>query len=429
MRPKLKSDVLIEPLDVEDGTFYLLQLPSRKSFRITPYLYRILLLMDGERTVTQIAQVISRLEGRTVREVEIQWIIENKLKPLYILEPSFVRKGLKTNTYENSDNSGLKAKGLIPMSLKQLKPFIAGCQHFFNPLALVVLIPAVIYSHIRIYTTINISSVAALVTNTTLLGSVVILAVLYLCIGLHELGHLAAYYRFKHQCGKIRIGFRHFVPTGIASIPSVWSLTRKQRLTFDLGGVWFQALSVLALYMLYLLSGSSAILVALFLLDIGIVWVLTPTSRSDGYWFLTDLLNVISLEKVPNGQTLRKMSYQENSTKKARGSVLTRLLLVLSTVSAILVFICGEWLIISMIAHIGVVYPQMVTDAVMPTWQALLSVRIINAMNNVIRIFLPIVLILGLIVCSVRGFSWVVTREARLLMSWLRLALKRPRSI
>jgi putative peptide zinc metalloprotease protein len=129
----------------------------------------------------------------------------------------------------------------------------------------------------------------------------------------HELGHAAALAREGYPPGGIGAGVLFVIPVLFADVTAVGALSRTGRIRVDLSGVIFQLSAGGAFFALgacgrlppflsaaLTLAGSSALL--------AITWSLLPLLRSDGFWFLCDLLGLKDLDRPPakpSGRGLR----------------------------------------------------------------------------------------------------------------------------
>lgn len=123
------------------------------------------------------------------------------------------------------------------------------------------------------------------------LASVLLLASTFI----HEAGHALAGSAHGARPGKVGVGFYLFVPVAFVDMTDVWRLTRQQRVITDLAGPCFEGLYALFLAAAgHLLANTTLVLVSFVLLT-RVFFQLLPFFRTDGYWTLSDLLQVPDL--------------------------------------------------------------------------------------------------------------------------------------
>ena len=115
---------------------------------------------------------------------------------------------------------------------------------------------------------------------------------------IHEIGHTSAAKAFGAKSGGIGFGFYLLTPVLYADVSNIWILESKKRIIVNIGGIYFE-----------LIFASFLVLVAffidykpLFFLPLAIVFKtlfnLNPFMRNDGYWVLSDVINVPNLRKT-----------------------------------------------------------------------------------------------------------------------------------
>ncbi len=120
-----------------------------------------------------------------------------------------------------------------------------------------------------------------------------------LSVVIHELGHATAAFRYGARVGNIGIGIYLRYPVMYSDVTDVWKLQRWQRVTVDLGGVYFQLITAAIYAMLYFLTRDSVFVTALWLISGSIFMSLNPIFKFDAYWVLSDSLGITNLSSVP----------------------------------------------------------------------------------------------------------------------------------
>jgi len=111
----------------------------------------------------------------------------------------------------------------------------------------------------------------------------------------HELGHAAACRRGGARPGAIGVGIYLIWPAFYTDVTDSYRLDRAGRLRVDLGGLYLDALFVLALAGLYAATGWSLVLVAVLLVQLEMLDQFMPWLRLDGYYVVSDVAGVPDL--------------------------------------------------------------------------------------------------------------------------------------
>jgi len=111
----------------------------------------------------------------------------------------------------------------------------------------------------------------------------------------HEFGHASACRYGGARPGVIGFGLYLVWPSLYTDVTDAYRLDRAGRLRTDLGGVYFNAIFILALFSGYAATGQPVFLAAAFLDNFQILQQLVPLVRMDGYFILADLAGVPDL--------------------------------------------------------------------------------------------------------------------------------------
>jgi putative peptide zinc metalloprotease protein len=111
----------------------------------------------------------------------------------------------------------------------------------------------------------------------------------------HEFGHASACRYGGARPGVIGFGLYLIFPALYTDVTDAYRLSRAARLRVDLGGVYFNAVFILALGGGYAVTGNPVFLAAVFLDNFQILQQLFPLVRMDGYFILGDLAGVPDL--------------------------------------------------------------------------------------------------------------------------------------
>ncbi|HEV7898417.1 MAG TPA: hypothetical protein VGP31_11295, partial [Planosporangium sp.] len=137
------------------------------------------------------------------------------------------------------------------------------------------------------------SGVTSLIHRPAL--NLLLIAIVLLSGVFHECGHVAACRYGGARPGEMGIGLYLVWPAFYSTVTDSYRLGRLGRLRTDLGGVYFNAIAMVVIAGLYLATGESWLLVALFAMHTETAWQFLPTVRFDGYYMLADLAGVPEL--------------------------------------------------------------------------------------------------------------------------------------
>lgn len=133
-----------------------------------------------------------------------------------------------------------------------------------------------------------------------LMGYVCILFVLLF----HELGHATGMRHVGQQPHEIGFGFYLIFPVFFANVSNAWLVDRKSRFVVNLGGIYFQLLASVILYIgiAFTDGHTQAWLTLAFKSNLATaLFVLIPFIRNDGYWLLADFLGLHDLYQRAGG--------------------------------------------------------------------------------------------------------------------------------
>jgi hypothetical protein len=113
----------------------------------------------------------------------------------------------------------------------------------------------------------------------------------------HELGHAAACKKYGCEYGHIGFLIYIILPAFYVNLSNAWRLPRKQRAVIDAGGIYFQSLLVVPLFLLFLLTKSQYFSGVIYAVDAMAIFSLNPLFKFDGYWLLVDLTGMVNLHR------------------------------------------------------------------------------------------------------------------------------------
>ncbi len=281
---------------------YLARHPSGRVVQLSRLLHLVLTGIDGRRTVAEIAEQVTAVFGRTVSVGNIEYLVASKLAPLGLLEGGEPARAGAGAARQSSGLLALKLRcTLIPEAGVQLLARLF--RPLFSPFVVVVVLACLIASDTRLFRSGQVIAASEYVVSHPL-SVLAVLGLTLLSTLFHECGHAAACRYGGARPGVIGMGFYVMWPAFFTNVTDTYRLGRAGRVRTDLGGVYFNAIFVLALAAAYRTTGFAVLASAIVLTHAEIVQQLVPSLRFDGYFILADLIGVPDLFRRI-GPTLR----------------------------------------------------------------------------------------------------------------------------
>jgi hypothetical protein len=121
----------------------------------------------------------------------------------------------------------------------------------------------------------------------------------------HEVGHCAAVSAFGARVGRIGFGIYWLSPAFFSDVSSAWTLGRWKRVVVDCGGIYFQLLAcavfALAAVGLHSHNLQTAFQTSIMVNLLSILCSLDPMLKYDGYWIVSDALDIPNLRRRSEG--------------------------------------------------------------------------------------------------------------------------------
>ena len=257
---------------------------------LTPLLQQVMLAVDGRRTVDEVAEVVSATSGRLVRGDDVRQLVSASLRPLGLLLRA---DGTEPELRRSDPLLALRFRRVVtdPAVTRRLTaPFAA----LFTPLVVVPVVLAFgVIAGWVLFSQGLAAATAQAFGNPALFLAVVVVTVL--SAGFHEFGHAAAARYGGSTPGAMGFGFYLFWPAFYTDVTDSYRLGRAGRVRTDLGGLYFNALVVLAVFGVWWVTGWHAVLLIVATQILQMIRQLLPLLRFDGYHVLADLTGVPDL--------------------------------------------------------------------------------------------------------------------------------------
>jgi len=276
------SGFKVPPSIVQRSDGQVIQLP--------PLLYSVAARLDGRRDTDEIAADISAEIDRNLDGSQVQYLIDDKLRPLGILtEPD----GSNPPVEKADPFLGFRFRvGVISERASgRLGSVFAP---LFHPVVVVVALVAFAAADVWLF---FIHGVAQSLRQTLyhpgffllLFGAIVLSA------AFHETGHAAGCRYGGCRPGRMGCGLYLAWPAFYTDVTDAYRLNKRGRLRTDLGGVYFNVIIVLFTTALYAVTGLEPLLLLVVIQHFEIAHQLLPVVRLDGYYIVADMTGVPDL--------------------------------------------------------------------------------------------------------------------------------------
>jgi putative peptide zinc metalloprotease protein len=269
---------------------YLLRRPDGQVVLLTLVLYLIASGLDAHRSLDEIAKDLSTRLHQPIQPTDVIDVIDAKLAPLGILA-----------TIDDAPPVAVMRAPLLSLSLKGtlFSPrAVAGLARTFGSLfwyqAVIAWVTALIYADVYTFGVHGVSSSLTLVAQRPVL----FLPVLGIVVGsiiFHEIGHATACAYGGGKPGRIGYGVYLVFPAFYTDVTDTYRLPARARVRTDLGGVYFNAVSIVVGVIAFALTGYAPLVPAIVFIHFTMAEQMLPLVRLDGYYVLSDLVGVPDL--------------------------------------------------------------------------------------------------------------------------------------
>ena len=257
---------------------------------LTPLLYAVLEAIDGERSLEQIARLVSGVSDYELHADDVEMLVEEKLRPLGLV---LGRDGTHPPFKRTNPLLALRARFVVSkpeVTRRITAPFAV----LFNPILVVAATIAFAIVSFWVLFEKGLASAAydAFRQPGLLLA---VFAITVVSAGFHEFGHAAALRRGGGTPGAMGAGLYLIYPAFYTDVTDSYRLGRGARIRTDLGGLYFNALAALAMFGVWALTRWDGLLLVIAAQILQMVRQLPPLVRFDGYHLLADITGVPDL--------------------------------------------------------------------------------------------------------------------------------------
>ncbi|MBP1608017.1 MAG: putative efflux pump rane fusion protein [Acidobacteria bacterium] len=299
---KLRSDLEIRPESQDRDTSIIIKDPiSRRFYRFTSVQGTVLQLLDGSRTPRLIADLASEKHGTAVLESQVEDFIV-KLRNLLLLDHPVCWNRLAQHQPRNRLLQSILSIKIHAFNPDKLLDLLSTRLRFcfgpgFAAVAIAITVIALIISVLN-WKLLFVS----LGTLFTLYSLPLIVIIAFAVMTIHEFAHGAT---LKHYGGKVEeMGFLvlYFIPAFYSDVSDAWLLKKRERIRVTLAGGYIQLIIWAAATILWRLVAQETLLSRICLITVAFSGIMTllnliPFIRLDGYYLLSDYLEIPNLQK------------------------------------------------------------------------------------------------------------------------------------
>ncbi len=293
-----------------DQPHYLVARADEQMLQVSQVIYLVAKHLDGDRDTDAVARLVSNDLGRTLTTDGVEFVLEHRLAPMGLLDGHRATATPDESAHlpRSPGRHRAKRKATSPNADPWLSPRFRGVlvparltqrlarvwAPAFHPWIVATCLLALVVSDTWLIATTDVvrtfGSVRLDSTLILFIGAMVLVSTLF-----HELGHAAATRYGGATPGEIGVAVYIVYPAFYTNVTDAYRLNRAGRVRTDLGGVYFNALSILAMTAGYHATGYVPLLLAVIFVHLEALQQLMPLARLDGHFVLADLVGVPDL--------------------------------------------------------------------------------------------------------------------------------------
>ncbi|WP_448619694.1 hypothetical protein [Geodermatophilus sp. URMC 65] len=278
---------------------FLIRRSDGQVLQLPDLLYRVAGALDGRRDDAALAADLAAELGRELTAEQFCFLVEEKLRPVGIVVGDAADPGAGVPAAPVRSDPLLALRYRVGVVPERMVWRLAGPFRFlFRRPAWLAALAALLAVDVAIVAAgdlldTSLRGVEQLVRHPELF--LVLFVLTLLSVVFHEIGHVTGCRFGGARPGDMGVGVYLVWPAFYSTVTDAYRLDRVGRLRTDLGGVYFNAVFLVATGLLYLQTGQPWLLLALIGLHTETAWQFLPSIRLDGYYILGDLVGVPDL--------------------------------------------------------------------------------------------------------------------------------------
>ena len=266
---------------------YLARRADGQVLQLPRLLYLVAENTDGRRSYEQIAEAVTQKFGRGVSEDNVRVLADSKLRPLGVLA---ARDGSSLKLERPNPLLALNFKtAVVPRGL--VNALTTLFHPFFWPVLVILAVAGFVALDWWLFFVHGIAQGLRHLIDEPVFF-LVVFGLVVLSAALHECGHATGCRYGGARPGVMGVGIYLVWPAFYTDVTDAYRLGKGGRLRTDLGGVYFNALFMLAALGLYLLTHFEVLIAVILLLQFEMLHQFLPFLRLDGYYVIADITGV-----------------------------------------------------------------------------------------------------------------------------------------
>jgi putative peptide zinc metalloprotease protein len=266
---------------------YLARRADGQVLQLSRLVYLVAAELDGVRGLEEIGERVGGAIGRPVSAANVAFLIDERLAPVGLTAAA---GGAEVVHERASPLLGLRFRAALvpPRAVRRIARALSPL--FLPPVVLAVL-AALVVLDVWVFALHGVGdAVHQLIAQPALM--LILGGLLLVSTAFHECGHAAACRYGGGRPGAMGVGLYLIWPACYTDVTDAYRLGRAGRLRTDLGGVYFNAIFILATAGAYLLTGYEPLLALILFEHLGMLEQFLPWVRLDGYYVVSDLAGV-----------------------------------------------------------------------------------------------------------------------------------------
>lgn len=289
----MRKGLEVFPLDSSSTQPKFVVRAGDKSYVVPEKLKSILLLFDGTRTLQEVAADFSASEGVPVSEEQLREKAFGLFKAYHLIEELRLEAQEAAPAPPEKKTQSTEFVFRLPVITPQRASAVSErLTWLFRPSVVIVGVLLIVATQVAFASRLVTAPFQISLAPTDLL---IYYALIIATAAFHELGHATACRRYGCEHGDIGVMLYMIFPAFYVNLSNAWRLSGKQRAVIDVGGIYFQLLTTVPLYLIHLLTGNVHCAVALVSVNVMVLLSLNPILKFDGYWLLVDLSGLVNL--------------------------------------------------------------------------------------------------------------------------------------
>ena len=281
MEPYDKITPITPSSQLDINTEFIISIQDRY-YKLSKQAFLLVLCLSHGEDMDSAITSYQKKSGSSYSRKQISYVIENAINPI-----------IYNNVIEPKKPLGFIFKSSI-FSAQTVRTISKPLSPLFNKYIIVcMLILAVILNTVYLLQ----PNILHYNGHIGLEGILVIFSITILSSLFHEFGHASACIRYGVSPGDIGVGIYLNFPLFYTDVTKIWCLPQRHRHVVNFAGIYFQCLLLIILDCIYFIIPEETIRFTILSILLSFAITLNPFLKFDGYWIITDILNIPNLRE------------------------------------------------------------------------------------------------------------------------------------